>query len=93
MAGKHKPQWKPPVDKIMDLEEVQHRLDTLVFRGVKGTTGTQASFLKLFDGDHAKVRQLDKLITKKFKLEEINDVADAMVKRRINGRWVCELDT
>ena len=33
--------------------------------------------------------KLDKLITKKFKLEQINDVADAMLKRQIHGRWVC----
>ena len=36
--------------------------------------------------------KLDKLITKKFKLEEINDVAKAMEKREIQGRWVCEID-
>jgi len=36
--------------------------------------------------------KLDKLISKKFKLEDINDVAEAMIKRQINGRWVCELE-
>jgi Zn-dependent alcohol dehydrogenase len=36
--------------------------------------------------------KLDKLITKKFKVEEINDVAEAMDKRQIIGRWVCEWD-
>ncbi|MCU0578813.1 MAG: hypothetical protein MUF69_04620 [Desulfobacterota bacterium] len=36
--------------------------------------------------------KLDKLISKKFKLEQINDVADAMVKRQIQGRWVCSWD-
>jgi adenylosuccinate lyase len=56
-------------DFIQDLEEVQHRLDTLCFRGVKGTTGTQGSFLKLFDGDHSKVRQLDKLVAAKMDFE------------------------
>jgi Zn-dependent alcohol dehydrogenase len=36
--------------------------------------------------------KLDKLVTKKFKLKDINDVADAMVKRQIKGRWVCAWD-
>src|SRR6266480_4271634 len=43
---------------LLDAEEVLHRLETLQFRGVKGTTGTQASFLELFDGDDDKVREL-----------------------------------
>ena len=47
-------------DFVMDLAEVRHRLSTLRCRGVKGTTGTQASFLTLFQGDHAKVRELDR---------------------------------
>jgi len=47
-------------DLVMDLAEVRHRLATLRPRGVKGTTGTQASFLTLFGGDGAKVRELDR---------------------------------
>jgi adenylosuccinate lyase len=47
-------------DFVMDLTEVQHRLAHLRCRGVKGTTGTQASFLTLFQGDHDKVRELDR---------------------------------
>ncbi len=46
-------------DLVLDLAEIEHRLTTLRCRGVKGTTGTQASFLTLFAGDHGKVRQLD----------------------------------
>jgi adenylosuccinate lyase len=49
-------------DLLADLEEVRHRLATLRCRGVKGTTGTQASFLTLFQGDHEKVRELDRRI-------------------------------
>ena len=42
-------------DLLMDLRNVQRARNDLRFRGVKGTTGTQASFLELFDGDHDKV--------------------------------------
>ncbi|MEM7051467.1 MAG: adenylosuccinate lyase [Acidobacteriota bacterium] len=49
-------------DFHLDLEELQHRIANLRCRGAKGTTGTQASYLTLFDGDHDKVRQLDHLI-------------------------------
>jgi adenylosuccinate lyase len=52
-------------DLVLDLEDIDYRMRTLPFRGVKGTTGTQASFLELFDGDHQKVRRLDQLVTEK----------------------------
>ncbi|KAK3738733.1 hypothetical protein QZH41_018111, partial [Actinostola sp. cb2023] len=50
-------------DLLMDLRNIQRAKDDLRFRGVKGTTGTQASFLSLFDGDHEKVEKLDTLVT------------------------------
>ncbi|SMP47850.1 adenylosuccinate lyase [Anoxynatronum buryatiense] len=49
-------------DLLMDFENLQHQLHRLKFRGVKGTTGTQASFLKLFEGDHERVELLDKKV-------------------------------
>lgn len=52
-------------DLLLDLKEIEHRLHTLRFLGVKGTTGTQASFLSLFNGDEEKVKQLDALVAKK----------------------------
>jgi adenylosuccinate lyase len=52
-------------DLLLDVEEVRFRLDTLRFRGAKGTTGTQASFLEIFGGDHAKVEQLDARVAEK----------------------------
>jgi adenylosuccinate lyase len=51
-------------DLVQDLTELEHRLGQLKARGVKGTTGTQASFLELFHGDHAKVRKLDELVAR-----------------------------
>jgi adenylosuccinate lyase len=52
-------------DLALDLEEIERRRAGLRCRGVKGTTGTQASFLTLFDGDGEKVRALDRLVTEK----------------------------
>src|SRR5881394_3879272 len=48
----------------LDAEELLHRITTLRLRGVKGTTGTQASFLELFDGDDAKVAELDSRVSR-----------------------------
>lgn len=62
-VGKRATLWAQEL--AMALEEVEHRLATLRFRGVKGTTGTQASFLALFEGDHAKVDALDRRVTEK----------------------------
>ena len=52
-------------DLALALEEVEHRLASLRARSVKGTTGTQASFLHLLDGDHGKVRRLEQLVAEK----------------------------
>ena len=52
-------------DLVLDLEEVRHRLATMRCRGVKGTTGTQASFVTLFAGDSEKIRQLDRRLAER----------------------------
>src|SRR4029079_2984045 len=52
-------------DLALDLAEVEHRISSLKARSVKGTTGTQATFLELFDGDHEKVLKLEQLVAKK----------------------------
>jgi adenylosuccinate lyase len=62
-VGKRATLWMQ--DLVLDLEDIDYRLRTLPFRGVKGTTGTQASFLELFQGDHEKVRRLDHIVTEK----------------------------
>ncbi len=53
-------------DLLLDLEEVDHRLHALRFRGVRGATGTQASFLELFDGDAERVDRLDESVARAF---------------------------
>ena len=62
-VGKRATLWMQ--DLALDVEELGHRLETLRLRGCKGTTGTQASFLELFDGDHDKVRELERRVTAK----------------------------
>lgn len=57
-----------------------------------GSISTQVDIPRLINMAMKEDLKLDKLISKKFKLEQINDVADAMVKRQINGRWVCAWD-
>jgi len=69
----------------MDLHEIEHRLDTLPFRGVKGTTGTQASFLALFDGKHGKVKQLDKAVAAAFGFKKICAVTGQTYQRKIDA--------
>ncbi len=59
-VGKRATLWMQ--DLGADVEDLCHRIETMRLRGCKGTTGTQASFLELFDGDHAKVRELDRLV-------------------------------
>lgn len=60
-VGKRATLWMQ--DLVLDLMDIDYRRATLPFRGVKGTTGTQASFLELFKGDHDKVRELDRRVT------------------------------
>ena len=69
-VGKRGALWLHSV--LMDFEELEFRLEKLRYRGVKGTTGTQASFKELFDGDFEKVKKLDKLVTEKagFKIKQ-----------------------
>ncbi|MHC4657729.1 MAG: adenylosuccinate lyase [Planctomycetota bacterium] len=69
----------------MDLQELEHRLDTLPFRGVKGTTGTQASFLALFNGSHNKVKQLDKAVAAAFGFKKICTVTGQTYQRKIDA--------
>src|SRR6476659_6172711 len=60
-VGKRATLWMQ--DLVLDAQDLEHRIATLPFRGVKGTTGTQASFLEIFQGDHERVRRLDQMVT------------------------------
>lgn len=62
-VGKRACLWM--MDLLLDFEALQHMSDKLMLRGVKGTTGTQASFMSLFDNDSDKVRELDRRVTEK----------------------------
>jgi adenylosuccinate lyase len=70
---------------VMDLQEIEHRLEMLSFRGVKGTTGTQASFLSLFDGSHNKVKQLDKMLAAAFGFKNTCAVTGQTYPRKIDA--------
>ena len=73
-------------DLVLDLEEIEQRIAALRFRGVKGTTGTQATFLTLFGGDHDKVEQLDRLVTQKLGFESSYAVTGQTYSRKIDSQ-------
>ena len=69
---------------VMDLAEIEHRIATMPFRGVKGTTGTQASFLALFGGNGNKVKRLDKMVAKAFGFNQTCAVTGQTYQRKID---------
>jgi len=73
-------------DFLLDLHEIEHRLATLRFRGAKGTTGTQASFLALFRGDHGKVRRLDELVARKMGFDAVFPVTGQTYTRKVDSQ-------
>jgi adenylosuccinate lyase len=83
-VGKRATLWMQ--DLLLDLRDVEHRIATLPFRGVKGTTGTQASFLALFDGDHEKVRELDRRVTAKMEFASSLPVTGQTYSRKIDAQ-------
>lgn len=72
-------------DLAQDLEELEQRIARLKARGVKGTTGTQASFLQLFDGNHDKVRQLDRLVAQKMGFDSTYAVTGQTYSRKVDA--------
>lgn len=82
-VGKRATLWMQ--DLVLDLEDLDYRLRSLPFRGVKGTTGTQATFLDLFGGDHEKVRRLDQLVTKKMGFAASLSVTGQTYSRKLDA--------
>ena len=73
----------------MDLEEVEHRISHLALLGQKGTTGTQASFMELFEGDSAKVKELERLIAGEMGFERVVPVSGQTYSRKIDYQVLC----
>ena len=73
-------------DLLMDLEEVEFQLSQMKMLGCKGTTGTQASFLELFDGDHSKCRELDRRICAKMGFEKVFAVSGQTYPRKLDSQ-------
>ncbi|SHK34736.1 adenylosuccinate lyase [Clostridium cavendishii DSM 21758] len=72
-------------DLVMDFENLEHTIDTLKLLGVKGTTGTQASFMNLFEDDEEKVKELDHMVAKKMKFEKSYGVTGQTYPRKLDS--------
>ncbi|MDI9445556.1 MAG: lyase family protein, partial [Planctomycetota bacterium] len=75
-------------DFALDLAELEHRIASFKARGAKGTTGTQASFLKLFGGDHEQVRKLERLVCEKIGFESAYAVTGQTYSRKIDAQVI-----
>lgn len=73
-------------DFLMDMEELDFRLKGLKLRGVKGTTGTQASFMSLFDGNHEKIKELDRRVTAKMGFDKSFAVTGQTYSRKLDSQ-------
>jgi len=70
---------------LMDIENLEFTIDTMKFRGVKGTTGTQASFMTLFNDDEEKVKELDKIVCKKMGFKASYPVTGQTYSRKLDS--------
>lgn len=75
-------------DLVMDLEDLDHLLETIKLLGSKGTTGTQASFLELFEGNHDKCKTLDEKIAEKMGFNGCYPVSGQTYSRKVDSRVV-----
>jgi adenylosuccinate lyase len=76
---------------VMDLEEMDYRIKSLKLLGSKGTTGTQASFLELFDGDHQKVKELENIIANEVGFDGVVPVSGQTYSRKIDSQVLSTL--
>ena len=74
-------------DLLLDLDEIDFRFDRFRLRGLKGTTGTQASFLALADGDHEKVERLESRVVEKLGVEGAYAVTGQTSPRKVDAAW------
>jgi adenylosuccinate lyase len=88
-VGKRMTLWMQ--EFALDAEELLHRIESLRFRGVKGTTGTQASFLDLFDGDHAKVAELDRRVARAMGFARVFPVTGQTYSRKVDAQVLAVL--
>ena len=82
-VGKRATLWMQ--DLVMDIENIDFVLSTLKLLGVKGTTGTQASFMELFDGDESKVKTLDKIVAEKMGFDKSYGVTGQTYPRKLDS--------
>ena len=82
-VGKRATLWL--YDLYLDYGELEHRIDSMRLLGSKGTTGTQASFLELFGGDHEKVRRLDNMIAEKMGFSGVQEVSGQTYSRKVDS--------
>jgi adenylosuccinate lyase len=85
-VGKRATLWMQ--DLVLDVADIDYRVQSLPLRGVKGTTGTQASFLELFDGDHARVRRLEELVVAAMGFERALPVSGQTYTRKLDAQVV-----
>jgi len=82
-VGKRAALWMQ--DLVMDIENLDHLISTLKLRGVKGTTGTQASFMTLFEGDETKVKSLDTMVATKMGFDKSYGVTGQTYSRKLDS--------
>ncbi|MDX2207095.1 MAG: adenylosuccinate lyase [Gemmatimonadales bacterium] len=83
-VGKRATLWMQ--DLALDVEALVHRLETFRLRGCKGTTGTQASFLELFGGDHDKVRELERQVARRLGHDHVIPVSGQTYSRKLDSQ-------
>ena len=85
-VGKRATLWL--MELKLDLDDLDYLIGSMRLLGSKGTTGTQASFLELFDGDHDRIRRLDKMIANKMGFEDVYPVSGQTYSRKVDTRVV-----
>ena len=85
-VGKRAALWL--MELKLDLDDLDYLIDSMRLLGSKGTTGTQASFLELFEGDHAKIRKLDNMIAEKMGFSGVYPVSGQTYSRKVDTRVV-----